>query len=86
MLVTEQKDGKQITKCRNCGKESEIEEDYKVTEEKEQDPKDRLNAVGEDGDESTRPTTEKECPKCGEETEHEWWMEQILEGIALGLQ
>lgn len=76
ILVTEQENGHQVTKCRNCGAEGEVEGDYKVTEEKEQDPKDRLNVGDSDGDESTRPTTDKECPNCGEETEHEWWMEQ----------
>lgn len=63
-------------KCRSCGTSQDVEGgDYTVTEEKEEDPMDRLNVSG--GEESaTRPTTKKECPSCGEETEHEWWMEQ----------
>lgn len=77
MLVSEKKDGETVMQCRDCGNIQDVDsEDMKVTEEKEEDPKDRLN-VNEDGDdESTRPTTEKECQECGEETQHEWWMKQ----------
>lgn len=81
ILVSEKKDDKSVTKCRNCGEVQEVEGgDYKVTEEKEEDPMDRLNVSSEDDKSSTRPTTMKECPKCSEnsedEKEHEWWMEQ----------
>ncbi|MFB6291970.1 MAG: transcription factor S [Candidatus Nanohaloarchaea archaeon] len=76
MLVSEN-DGEGVMKCRNCGQAHEVEEgDYRVTEEKEEDPMDRLNISEEDDESSTRPTTMKECPSCGGETEHEWWMEQ----------
>jgi len=37
---------------------------------------DRLNVSSSDDEETTRPTTDKECGKCGEEKVHEWWMEQ----------
>ncbi|MFB6180998.1 MAG: transcription factor S [Candidatus Nanohalobium sp.] len=77
MLVSEKKDGETVMKCRNCGSIQDVDsEEMKVTEEKEEDPMDRLNVNEEGSEESTRPTTEKECRKCGEETEHEWWMEQ----------
>lgn len=77
MLVSEKKDEETVMKCRNCGETREAGDgDYTVTEEKEEDPMDRLNVSSEDDDSTTRPTTEKECPKCGGETEHEWWMEQ----------
>lgn len=73
MLVS--KDGEM--KCRSCGASQEVEsDDYKMSNEKEKDPMDRLNVSSEDDQESTRPTCDKECPSCGEETEHEWWMEQ----------
>lgn len=78
MLVSEQNGEKSVTKCRNCGEVEEDvdEEGYKVTEEKDENPMNRLNVSSEEDDAATRPTTEKECPECGEETEHEWWMEQ----------
>lgn len=81
MLVSEKTDGESIMKCRSCGEEhKEVEGDYKVTEEKEEDPMDRLNVSSEEDQETTRPTTNKECPNCSEnsedEKEHEWWMEQ----------
>lgn len=77
MLVSEKEDGETKMKCRSCGEYQEAEaEDMKVTEEKEEDPMDRLN-VNEAGDEETsRPTTERECKACGEKTEQEWWMKQ----------
>lgn len=77
MLVSEKKNGETVMKCRNCGHVQDVEGgELKVTEEKEEDPMDRLNVSSEDDQSATRPTTTKECPKCGEETEHEWWMEQ----------
>jgi len=77
MLVSEKEDGETLMKCRNCGEHQDVEADeMKVTEEKEDDPMNRLNVNEEGDDEATRPTTEKECKKCGEETEQEWWMEQ----------
>lgn len=64
-------------KCRSCGNIQDVEaEEMKVTQEKEEDPMDRLNVSSSDDEETTRPTTQKECGSCGEETEHEWWMEQ----------
>lgn len=76
MLVSEKTDDGNVMKCRNCGEIQDAnEEDYKVTEEKEDDPMARLN-VNEDGEgETMNPTTEKECPKCGN-MECEFWMEQ----------
>lgn len=77
MLVSEKQNGETRMKCRGCGEYQDVdEEDFKVTEEKESDPMDRLNVNEEGSEESTRPTTTKECKKCGEETEQEWWMEQ----------
>lgn len=82
MLVSEKENGESKMKCRNCGEfQEDIEEDeMKVTEEKEEDPMDRLNVSSEDDQETTRPTTMKECPNCSEdsddEKQHEWWMEQ----------
>ncbi len=77
MLVSEKNDGETVMKCRNCEHVQDVEEgDYTVTEEKEENPMDRLNITEEGEESSTMPTTEKDCPKCGEETEHEWWMEQ----------
>jgi DNA-directed RNA polymerase subunit M len=77
MLVSSNNEGDSQMECRNCGTIHEVDgDDYKVTETKEEDPKDRLNVNDEDSDESTRPTTTKECPSCGDEQEHEWWMEQ----------
>ncbi|MFB6190853.1 MAG: transcription factor S [Candidatus Nanohaloarchaea archaeon] len=77
MLVSEKKNGDTVMKCRNCGHVQDAGDgDYTVTEEKEEDPMDRLNVSSSDDDSSTRPVTEKECPSCNEETEHEWWMEQ----------
>lgn len=77
MLVSEKKDGKPVMKCRDCGNVQNVESgEYKVTEEKEDDPMDRLNVNEEGDDETTRPTTKKECKTCDEETEQEWWMEQ----------
>ncbi|MFB6145252.1 MAG: transcription factor S [Candidatus Nanohaloarchaea archaeon] len=81
MLVSEKKDGKSVMKCRNCGHVQDVDGgDYTVTEEKEEDPMDRLNVSSEDDKETTRPTTMKVCPKCSknsdDEKEHEWWMEQ----------
>lgn len=65
-------------KCRGCGEyQDDVDaEEMKVTEEKEEDPMDRLNINEEGSGEATRPTTNKECKKCGGETEQEWWMEQ----------
>jgi len=64
-------------KCRSCGASQEVDsDDYTVTEDKQEDPMDRLNVSSEDEQENTRPTCDKECPDCGEETVHEWWMEQ----------
>lgn len=77
MLVSDKNDdGDTVMKCRSCGKieDDTDEDDYKVTEEKEEDPMDRLN-VNDGSEDSVRPTTEKECPKCGN-MECEWWMEQ----------
>lgn len=76
MLVSEKNEDDSKMKCRSCGKVQNVDEgDYKVTEEKEDDPMDRLN-VNEEGDgETTKPVTEKECPECGND-ECEWWMEQ----------
>lgn len=82
MLVSEKENGESKMKCRNCGEfQEDIDEDeMKVTEEKEEDPMDRLNVSSEDDQETTRPTTMKECPNCSEdsddEKQHEWWMEQ----------
>ncbi len=81
MLVSEKKDGDAVMKCRNCGEIQEVEGgEMKVTEEKEEDPMDRLNVSSSDDEAVTRPTTQKECPSCSEnsddEKEHEWWMEQ----------
>jgi len=77
MLVSEKQNGETLMKCRSCGEYQDVdEEDFKVTEEKDEDPMDRLNVNEEGSTESTRPTTEKECKVCGEETEQEWWMEQ----------
>ena len=81
MLVSEQEDGQSVMKCRNCGKIHDMEgESLKVTEEKEEDPMDRLNVSKSDDQETVRATTNKVCPKCSEdendEKEHEWWMEQ----------
>ncbi|WEL23183.1 transcription factor S [Candidatus Nanohalovita haloferacivicina] len=77
MLVSQKQDGQTVMECRDCGHVQDVDGgDYKVTEEKEDDPMDRLNVNEEGGEESTRPTTKKECKKCGEETEQEWWMEQ----------
>ena len=77
MLVSEKKDGESVMKCRSCGNLQDVEaEEMKVTQEKEEDPMDRLNVSSSDDEETTRPTTQKECGKCGKETEHEWWMEQ----------
>jgi DNA-directed RNA polymerase subunit M len=82
MLVSEKADGESKMKCRSCGEfQEDVEADeMKVTEEKEEDPMDRLNVSSEDDEETTRPTTMKECPNCSEdkedEKEHEWWMEQ----------
>lgn len=78
MLVSEKKNGDSVMECRNCGhvQDIESEDSMKVTEEKEEDPMDRLNVSSEDDQSTTRPTTNKECPACGEEQEHEWWMEQ----------
>ncbi|PSG98986.1 MAG: hypothetical protein BRC29_02550 [Nanohaloarchaea archaeon SW_7_43_1] len=82
MLVSEKEDGEAKMECRNCGEfQEDVEADeMKVTEEKEEDPMDRLNVSSEDDEETTRPTTMKECPECSDskkdEKEHEWWMEQ----------
>lgn len=82
MLVSEKENGESKMKCRNCGEfQEDIEEDeMKVTEEKEEDPMDRLNVSSEEDQETTRPTTMKECPNCSEDSDdgkqHEWWMEQ----------
>jgi DNA-directed RNA polymerase subunit M len=77
MLVSEKENGDQVMKCRNCGKLHDMEgESLTVTTEKEEDPMDRLNVSSSDDEETTRPTTNKECPNCGKEQEHEWWMEQ----------
>ncbi len=81
MLVSEKKDGETVMKCRSCGNIQDVEGgDYTVTEEKEEDPMDRLNVSSEDDKSTTRPTTKRECPNCSEssddEKEHEWWMEQ----------
>lgn len=77
MLVSEKKDGKTVMQCRNCSNIQDVDsEDMKVTEEKEEDPKDRLNVNEEGSEETARPTTEEECHSCGEDTEHEWWMKQ----------
>ena len=81
MLVSENQEGDKVMKCRSCGKiaDDTDEDDYKVTEEKEEDPMDRLN-VNDGSEESIRPTTQRECPQCSENSndkkEHEWWMEQ----------
>lgn len=77
MVVSEKKDGENRMKCRSCGayQDDVNVEEMKVTEEKEDDPMDRLN-VNDGEEEATRPTTTKECKNCGEETEQEWWMEQ----------
>lgn len=76
MLVSEKKNGESVMQCRSCGEYQEVEaEDMKVTEEKEEDPMDRLNVNDGETDETTHPTTEKECPACGN-MEHEFWMEQ----------
>lgn len=77
MVVSEKKNGQTRMKCRSCGSyQEDIDpEEMKVTEEKEEDPMDRLN-VNDGEAESTRPTTTKECKTCNEETEQEWWMEQ----------
>jgi len=76
MLVSEKNNGESVMKCRSCGEIQQVEEEsYKVTEEKEEDPMDRLN-VNESGEaETTNPVTEKECKKCGND-KCEWWMEQ----------
>lgn len=77
MLVSEKQDGETVMKCRNCGHVQDVDGgDYRVTEEKEEDPMDRLNVNEGDADETTRPTTTKKCHKCDEETTQEWWMEQ----------
>lgn len=77
MLVSEKEDGEAVMRCRNCDNVQQVEgQEMKVTEEKENDPKDRLNVSSEDDESTTRPVTDKECPSCGEETDHEWWMEQ----------
>jgi len=81
MLVSEKQNGESVMKCRNCGHIQDVNgEEMKITEEKEEDPMDRLNVSSEDDQETTRPTTMKKCPKCSEnsedEKEHEWWMEQ----------
>lgn len=77
MLVSQKKDGETVMECRNCGHVQDVEEeDMKVTEEKEEDPMDRLNVNEEGEDDTTHPTVKQKCNKCGEETEHEWWMKQ----------
>lgn len=81
LLVSEKVDGESVMKCRDCGTVHEVDGSYRVTEEKEEDPMDRLNVNDSDtGNESTRPTTNKVCPQCSDnnndEKEHEWWMEQ----------
>lgn len=77
MLVSEKKDGESVMECRSCGNVQDVEaEEMKVTQEKEEDPMDRLNVSSSDDEETTRPVTEKECGNCGKETDHEWWMEQ----------
>jgi DNA-directed RNA polymerase subunit M len=63
--------------CRSCGKKQEVSSsDYQITDEKEEDPMDGLNVSSEDEQETTRPTCDKDCPSCGSEQVHEWWMEQ----------
>lgn len=81
MLVSEKNNGETVMKCRDCGAIKDVDGgEMKVTEEKEEDPMDRLNINESNKNESTRPTTNKVCPKCSDdskdEKEHEWWMEQ----------
>lgn len=81
MLVSEKNDGESQMKCRSCGEvHEEVEGDYKVTEEKEEDPMDRLNVSSEEDQENTLPEMQKECPNCSDNPEdektHGWWMEQ----------
>ncbi len=81
MLVSKGDEENSSMKCRNCGEAQSVDgEEMKVTEEKEEDPMDRLNVASEEDQETTRPTTMKECPSCSDnkqdEKEHEWWMEQ----------
>ena len=81
MLVSEKKNGDSVMKCRNCGKIHDADgESLKFSEEKEEDPMDRLNVSSSDDKETIRATTKKVCPNCSEneddEKEHEWWMEQ----------
>ncbi|MFB6244781.1 MAG: RPA12/RPB9/RPC11 RNA polymerase family protein [Candidatus Nanohaloarchaea archaeon] len=81
MLVSEKHEGEKVMECRSCGKIHDTEgESLKITEEKEEDPMDRLNVSKSEDEETLRATTEKECPNCSsdkeDEKEHEWWMEQ----------
>lgn len=77
MLVSEKKDGQTVMECRDCGNVQDVDGgDYKVTEEKEDDPMNHLNVNEEGGEEAARPTTERECNVCDKETEQEWWMKQ----------
>jgi DNA-directed RNA polymerase subunit M len=80
LLVSEKVEGESVMKCRDCGDIHDVDGSYRVTEEKEEDPMDRLNINDDMNEESTRPTTNKECPSCSDnsedEKEHEWWMEQ----------
>lgn len=77
MLVSKKQDGETVMKCRNCGNIQDVDGgDYRVTEEKEEDPMDRLNVNEGDSNETSLPTTKKKCRKCDEETVQEWWMKQ----------
>ena len=75
LLVSEKVDGEAVMKCRDCGTVHDVDGSYRVTETKEEDPMDRLNVNEGDNEETEHPTTEKECPACGN-MECEFWMKQ----------
>lgn len=73
LIVPEKKSQETSFKCRSCGKPYEKEGgDLKITEKNEED---RKSIDVEDKDTDNLPTTDWDCPECGNDEAY-WWMLQ----------
>lgn len=63
--------------CDRCGFTSPVEEP--ITKSEAGPPEDQIKVVGEEVDVKPLPTTEAECPKCGNRDAF-WWMLQTRGG------